>query len=64
MLSTLFAHHVELVLMGREFAPEGMVQHTLLIGGLIVLFGLAGVGFMTVLRRFSARPEKGQPAKI
>ena len=59
MLATLFAHHIGIEIMGREYEPQGTLQHILVFGASILLFGLAGVGFVTTFRRIAQRMRSG-----
>ena len=51
----MFAHHVAIEIMGKEYEPHGFLQHALAFGGTALLFGLAGIGVATVWRRFASR---------
>ena len=55
MLATLLAHHVGIEIMGREYEPQGVLQHVIVFGASILLFGLAGIGFVVTFRRIAAR---------
>ncbi len=51
MLGILYAHHIAIEIMGTEYEPQGVIQHVVLFSALTLLFGLAGIGSVTVLRR-------------
>ncbi len=55
MLATLLAHHIGVEIMGKEYEPQGFLQHAVVFGASIVFLGLAGVGFVTTLRWIAAR---------
>ena len=55
MFASMFAHHIGVEIMGREYEPQGLLQHAVVFGASILFFGLAGVGFVTTFRWLAAR---------
>jgi hypothetical protein len=39
-----FAHHMAVELLGREFSPEGIVQHICVFAALGLIFGTSAYG--------------------
>jgi hypothetical protein len=44
----LFAHHMGIELLGREFSPEGVVQHVCVFATLALLAGTSAYGTWTL----------------
>ena len=55
MFASMFAHHIEIRIMGHEFEPQGVMQHTVVFGATLVMVALAGIGFATVCKRVGER---------
>jgi hypothetical protein len=47
----LFAHHVGVELLGREFSPHGVVQHVCVFAALGLLFGTSAYGSWTLYQK-------------
>ncbi len=41
---SLFAHHMAVELLGREFSPHGVLQHVCVFAGLALVFGTSAYG--------------------
>jgi hypothetical protein len=44
----LFAHHMAVEILGREFSPHGVVQHVCVFAALALNAGLCAVGIWTL----------------
>ena len=54
MIASMFAHHVAIEILGKEYEPHGVFQHVMAFGATLVMVTLAVIGFVTVCRWISA----------
>ncbi len=55
----MIAHHIAVEFFGREYSPHGMVEHTVVVGGALLVLVLAGIGLVTAIR-WIAKPRQRQ----
>ena len=59
--SVVFAHHVGVEIMGKEYEPQGVVQHVLCIVIVALFITFAVYGFVTFIKKFL--PQKSRQSK-
>jgi hypothetical protein len=57
---SLFAHHMAVELLGREFSPQGTVQHVCVFAALAFVVGTSAYGTWVLAMKFldSARARR------
>lgn len=56
----VFMHHMGIEIMGKEYAPEGFVEHAALALVVSVILFLAGYGLTRLVRDFLGRKMLGE----
>jgi hypothetical protein len=56
----LFAHHMGVELLGREFSPHGVVQHVCVFAALAFIATTSAVGTWTLAQRLLERKKLNQ----
>ncbi len=60
--SIVFAHHIGVEIMGKEYEPHGVFQHTLCIVITALFFTFAIYGFVSFIKKFL--PEGSRQIKV
>ena len=60
--SIVFAHHIGIEIMGREYEPQGVFQHIVLIVLTAGFFTFAIYGFVTFIKKFLPEEKRWKQA--
>ena len=64
MFASLFAHHVGIEIMGKEYEPQGVFQHAVVFGATLAMVILAGIGFATVCKWVGERRRQASEQRV